>query len=130
MFSEHVKVVFGHIRRLLIEDLPSSDPTTRKYKKTSQFRRAANSAEWMIIQELMSKINLNPTWSQSVVDSVPQSPLALMDMHMPLRQVPPAIVGPLVVNSLATVEAAMRVSTVPDIPVDEFGFLGIGRQSG
>ena len=113
VFSEHVKVVFGHVRRLVIEELPSTSPALRKYKKTAQFRRVANSAEWIIVQDLMSKIKLNASWatpseSAPLELSSPQSAPALMDI--------PAS------DSSVDMSPSTKAVALPQVPVDKFGF--------
>jgi hypothetical protein len=69
----------------VLEELPVSDPTKKRYRKTAYFLRIATISEWVIVQDLMSKIELNPAWSTTPRNSEHDSPLealthTLMDM--------------------------------------------------
>jgi hypothetical protein len=73
--ATHLQIVLRQIRRLVLEEVVTADPSRRAYPKTGAFRCAATAAEWTLISDFMNKVELEPAWSHVSPRSLEPRPL-------------------------------------------------------
>ena len=62
--TTHIQITFNMLRRLVQEDAVQDPKDPRKqFAKSASFRKAASPAEWVLIEQLLAKVDLNPPWS-------------------------------------------------------------------